>query len=304
MRAESDYLKTAAVGFSSSSQSINDLLGGFQVAGVKVEAVDKLKEASSEALNSGYFVALDDLEKTRAAIDASRTNILFNKEELSKLDPPPQFHDLNMSLLNFYDEAAAILSAMDKEHKFAKDFLIAVGPNFYIPTLSIESIWQEGKNQEIIEYYKKIKEDAQKALSALYLLSAPDNSQEYFKTQIAYFELLVKTADSIAAILSEAPDTNLENATQIEKAYQFLGSARRENEVISQKLLSQRLKLFSKDENLEKLRSVTVRQKAIEVKFDLIYANQPQYNQTQLLDYLSNFNPFSILGGLQKLNVF
>jgi len=274
IRQENAYLEKISTGFISAEQSVNDVLNGFQVAGAKVQSVDKLKEASNSA--AGFYVLLDNVDRTIASIESAQKNIVFQKEQLTKIPTPSVFNELRNQLLTYYDESLNLFDNLLKKHRFAKDFLIASGPNFYLPILSSESLWQTGKNDEIITYYENIKKEADETLNKLFHLSPPEDFQEQFKTQVAYLELLVKTANSVLVLLSQSDDQNTENATQIEKAYQVVVGAHRENEKLSEKLLNTRFDLVSAKQNLEKFTSVRIRQNSLTSNLEDIYQKRQQ----------------------------
>lgn len=274
IRQENAYLEKIGSGFVSAEQSVNDLLNGFQVAGVKVQLIDQLKEASDSA--AGFYVLLDDVDRTIASIESAQRNIAFQKEQLTKIPTPAVFNELRSQLLTYYDESLNLFDNLLKKHRFAKDFLIASGPNFYLSTLSNESLWQTGKNDEIIAYYENIKKETDETLNKIFHLSPPEDFQEQFKTQVAYLELLVKTANNVLDLLSQSDDPNTENATQLEKAYQVVVGARRENEQLSEKLLNARFDLVSTKQNLERFSSVKIYQNSLTLKLEDIYHQRQQ----------------------------
>ena len=287
IRQENTYLEQISTGFVSAEQSVNDLLNGFQVAGVKIQSVDQLKEASGSA--AGFYVLLDNVDRTISSIESAQKNIAFQKEQLTKISTPSVFNELHSEVLAYYDESLNLFDNLLKKHRFAKDFLIASGPSFYLPILSNESLWQTGKNDEIIVYYEDIKKEADDTLNKLFHLSPPEDFQEQFKTQIAYLELLVKTANSVLDLLSQSDDQNTENATQIEKSYQTVVGARRENEKLSEKLLNRRLDLVSAKQNLEAFASVKIRQNSLTSNLEDIYQKRQEIKIYQPPKILKKF---------------
>lgn len=272
IRLENAYLETASSGLISLDQSLNDLVKGFQVAGVKIEAVDKLKEAS--AAPSGFYVALDDLDKTIATIETTQKNISFVRQQLTNGSSFAKFANINEGLIVLYDQTWQLLENMAIEHRFAKEFLLASGADFYLPVLTNESLWQEGRNLQIIDYYQNLRSKANETLAKLAKLSPPDKFQEQYSTQIKYLELLVNTSTNIINLLSGAEDSNKENASQLEKSYQVLIGAQRENQEISQRLLNLKLSLVSPKENLEKLAPATLIKNSLKERLSEAIAGQ------------------------------
>src|SRR3990167_6394210 len=236
IRQENTYLEQISTGFVSAEQSVNDLLNGFQVAGVKIQSVDQLKEASGSA--AGFYVLLDNVDRTISSIESAKKNIAFQKEQLTKISTPSVFNELH---------------------------------------------------SEVLTYYEDIKKEADDTLNKLFHLSPPEDLQEEFKTQIAYLELLVKTANSVLDLLSQSDDQNTENATQIEKSYQTVVGARRENEKLSEKLLNTRLDLISAKQNLETFASVKIRQNSLTSNLEDIYQKRQEIKIYQPPKILKKF---------------
>ncbi|MBI2327465.1 hypothetical protein HYU92_04040 [Candidatus Curtissbacteria bacterium] len=274
VRYQNQYLEIASSGFIGTNQSIEETLNTFKVLGTKVKIIDELKEASSAS--SGFFVPLDDLNKTIANIQSVQKSLLFQKEQLEELSPPGKFQNIHDQLKQYYDQTAQTFAALEKEQKFTRDLLLALGPNFYLPVLTNETLWQLAKGQDIIDYYQKIKGEANQTLANLAHLEPPQEFQQYHDTQLAYLELLIKTATKITEVLSEDDKLEKDGATQLEIAYQVLTGAKRENEQIAEKLLAERLKFISQKENFAKLASVKIRQNAINGRLADIYNSQPQ----------------------------
>src|SRR3990167_3594644 len=102
IRQENAYLEKISTGFVSAQQSVNDLLNGFQVAGVKIQSVDQLKEASGAA--AGFYVLLDNVDRTISSIESAKKNIAFQKEQLTKISTPSVFNELHSEVFAYYED--------------------------------------------------------------------------------------------------------------------------------------------------------------------------------------------------------
>ena len=284
IRLENSYLEITGSGFFSAQQSVNDLLAGFQVAGTKTDIVNDLKEAS--ASSSGFFVLVDQLDRTIASIESAQKNISFQKNQLRQTQAPLKFTDLNNRLLSFYDKSIEVFDSLKNRHQFAKEFLLSAGPNFYLQVLSDEAMWQTGKNVEIIAYFENIKTEANDSLRKLSELEPPEDFKGQFQTQVSYMELLVKMADNIISLLSAQEDSNVENATQLEKAYQVLIGARRENEIFREELISARSELFSPEGNLQQFGPLRIDENALTSDLENINAQRKQAKTYKLPVFL------------------
>lgn len=274
------YLKATAGDFSSASQSIGELLQAFRVAGDKVTKIDTVAESSQSA--SGFFVALDDLERNLSKIKVTEENIEEKRLSLAKKPVPQVLNELKGQILDFYEEAQTVLSALYQNHLFAKQLLLASGPKFYLPQLTEDNLWEISSKEKILDYYKNIKDQANTTLRELAKLSPPPDFKPYYDSQIAYLTILVTLSDNIINTLSVADDKDSESATQIEKAYQLLVGARRENEPRSKKILEEKLKIVALPENLNKLSAVEIRKNSIMENLELATdsttsAEEPSY---------------------------
>lgn len=276
IRAQNHYLEVASGGFGAAKQSINETMETFQVAGVKVVTVDSLKEASSTAISSGFVVLLEDIDKTIAKIESAQKVIKNQKLDLKKQNVPDQFRAINNNLINFYDLAIDTLESSKQENFFAKEMLIAMGNNLYLPTLSDETLWRLKNEEQIKNYYQSKKSEIDWALASLARLSIPESFKPYYDAQIAYLIRLADLSDQIIRLLSEENDKNPDNALQIEKAYQILTAAKKENEQTSEKLLTERLYAFNLKRNLNIYAAVRLNQNSIEEKLEEAFKMQPQ----------------------------
>lgn len=278
-RQQYQYLITVASNFSSANQSISELLQAFSVAGDKVAKIDTLQESSQSA--SGFFIALDDLERNLSKIETTQENIQEKQVVLSQKPAPLELQGLSSQILDFYQETHSILSDLYENHLFAKQLLLASGPKFYLPRLTEDDLWELPSKKKILDYYEATKDEADIALRELAKLSPPSQFKYYYETQIAYLTTLVNLSDNIINTISVSDDKDSESATQIEKAYQLLIGARRENEKLSQKLLEEKLKIVALPENLHKLSAIEIRKNSIledlEITNNMFYWEEPNY---------------------------
>ena len=291
LRAQVAYLDAVSSNYKSTTQSIDELLDSFRVAGIKTQLTENAKEATPQA-TAAYYSSLDDISRILDKLNLTGQNITNQKKQLEKTLKPAIFIDLHKQIDAYYQKATDLLANIEKEEKFAKDMLLALGPGFYQTTLSDESLWQTGKNKEIIAYYENLKKETDASLAGLTQITPPPDFKGYHTDQMAYFELLVKTADGIINVL-KVPDKNgKDQVTQVEKAYQILTLARKDNEKLSLKLLNGRLKLFDTKRNLDRFAALRLAKNSIDGKLTFAYTNQPQPKSLKLPGFL---------GGLQIL---
>lgn len=301
IRAEIQYLEVANGGFNATRQSVSEVLQTFQIAGAKTVIVDSLREASSSVIPTGYTILLEDIDKTIAKVENAQKVIKNKKLDIKKLEIPLKFETVNQDLFSFYDEADKTLESSRSDQLFAKEMLIAIGQNLYIPTLSDETIWAENDAEKIKKYYQGKKEEINKSFDSLSKLAVPPKFKGYYDNQIIYLTTLATLSDKIATKLSEAGDKNPENATQVEIAYQALNSAKKETEVLDKKLLEEKLKSFDLKRNYDIYAAVKIKENSLEQRFADIYQNQLQVRALKTPKLIVDFanKSKSILSSLQ-----
>ena len=112
------------------------------------------------------------------------------------------------------------------------------------------------------------------------------------KEAIALKNKLNQARPHSAEILQANLDNDNAYIPLIEKAYQILTLARKDNEKLSLKLLNERLRLFDTKRNLDRFAALKLVKNSIDDKLTFAYANQPQPKSLKLPGFL---------GGLQIL---
>lgn len=287
IRAQNQYLNVTESGFTQTKIALSEMLTNFQVAGVKIQKIEGLAENPDQAI--GFFTSLADIDKVTAQIELITKNAQASRQTLENIKVPPVFLDLNAQILNFYTDLINLLNQVRKDHEFNKQMLQAQGPSLYLPTLTKDDLWENQNGPEIIKFYQEAKDKANYTLANLAKLQAPFDFGDYYQTQIAYLELLVKVADSIINTLSIQEEPSQETASQIEKAYQILIGANKENEVLSQKILTEKLRLFDAGKNLDRFAKVNISQNSIDNMLSETLANQSQTRTIKIPSQLPKF---------------
>src|SRR4030042_436395 len=99
-----------------------------------------------------FFVSLDDIGKNVSKIQLTKENIQFQKNMLNEKSVPEKFQELNNELINFYDQSDKLLETISSDLGFAKQLLLVLGPDFYLPTLTNQTLWSLQKEEEIANY--------------------------------------------------------------------------------------------------------------------------------------------------------
>lgn len=277
------HLKTASSSYLATKQSLNEVLISLQVAGAKVEVVDSFREASSQA--TGFFTSLDDIEKIILKITSARKNVENQKFYLDQQQIP--FEPLNSQLYSYYNLSSNLLENLVKDQKFLKEMTIASGPKFYLPALAKENLWEKATQEEIKIYYQDIKLEADYALASLANVS-PGNFQDFYQTQLAYLDLLIRASDDIINTLSQENTKNTDEATQIEKAFELLIHANDENENLSQKLLSEKLNIYNTKNNQDQFLQVLSVQSSLDAQLANTFKSWQQPKSNSLFDFILN----------------
>src|SRR3989338_2615308 len=260
--AQGQYLELANDGFFKTKQSLDETISLFKVAGTKVQVASQLKD--NQEATSSYFLSLDQTQKVLSRIEAVKGNISFQKTVLQKTNVPQVYSGLNADLITFYQETENILDKIYKDHQFIKDIHMALGPSPYLASISDESLWKEGKEDQIKNYYQNTKSDVNEALDNFSKLNMPEDFKAYYDAQASYLELLANVSTNILSTLSSDKPRSPDSATRLEEAYQILIGAKRENDVLSQELLLENEKLTALKGNRNYLAAVNLKQNSLE----------------------------------------
>ena len=275
IREQAKYLEKSQNVLFSTSQSLDEVLASFQVAGAKVQLVDDLRESSASP--QGFFVSLDDLEKSLSKIELLKKNVENQQLAYSTNIPPQKLTDLNSHIISHLENTRQTLDGIYQEQNFIKDVLYASGPTFYLPVLTDESIWKESNRDAITSYYKDTKSQADETLKVLSKLNVPPVFKSYYDTQITYLALLVSVSDKIINTLAQADDPGSDSVTQTEKAYQQLTLARKDNEKLADALLVEKKKIFDASLNQNKFAKIKLEQNSLINNVQEDYASLPSH---------------------------
>ncbi len=260
----SNYLESASIGLVSAKQSLNDVLETFQVAGAKVATVDNLQNSPNP--QEAYFIDLADKQKLLSKIGLAKQNVQFQRQQLQKTRVLPELQNITTGLISYYDQSEAVFNQTEKDHEFFKSALIALGPDFYLPVLSNDSVWVDGDVNKIKNYYTDKKLKAQDALANLSKLSPGADFKGYYNAELAYLELFVKMSTDITNTLNSKAEIKPDFATDVERAHQQLVNAQKENLAISSNLLAEKKHLLELKENLNKFAAVRYQANSLETR--------------------------------------
>ncbi len=299
--AQVKYFNTANDAFYKSSQALDDLESSFQVAGVKTEKIDSLKESSQSATTPGFFITLGDIQKSIAQIKTTKDSIIYERDQLKKTSAPDIYNTLNNQMIDYLNQSEAFLMENEKTQEQLKDLVLASGPNFYLPILSDEQMWQGQDVDKIKSYYENKKKDAQGAAKLFKKIEVKPELNDYKNTQLSFFQLVVNVSDNILNVLNRkvTPETNNPDSASVqEEAYQVLVGAKRDNEIIAQQLLNERQKLTSTEVYKNALASLRNRERIIES--GLSQGNKVQINSTSDTQTKNIFISFLNFSGFTK----
>lgn len=298
--AQVKYFQTASDTFYKSSQTLDDLESSFQVAGVKTEKIDSLKESSASATTPGFFITLGDIQKSITQIKTAKESVTYSRDQLKKLDVPSVYNTLNNQLLDYLGQSEAFLADNEKTQEQLKDLVLASGPNFYLPVLSDEEMWKSQDIDKIKSYYENKKKDSQSAMDLFNKIEVEPQLKDYKSTQNSFFQLVINVSDNITNVLNrKVVQTNNPDATPIqEEAYQVLVGAKRENEIIASQLLGERQKLTSSGTYQDALASLKNRERIIQS--GLSQGNKVQIKQANDTSAKTISIPFLNFSGFTK----
>lgn len=260
----SSYFQSAANSYYKSKQSVDELRQTLQVAGVKTQKIDTLREASASSRVPGFFTTLGDIQKTIDQINLSRENIANERKVLEGANPPELYQTLDAQMIAYMLQAESFLSKMENSQMALKNLITAATPPFFLPTLSDEAVWQRGNIEEIKAYYQARKDEAANTLENFSKVNAEGQLKSYKDLQTSHIVLVENVSENILSVLGRPAETDDEKLKLVEEAYQILVGAQRENEALAEQLEQERINLSSLSDYWADLVSLANRERTIE----------------------------------------
>lgn len=282
------YINSTSQNLDQTKKSFEEVLALLQVSGAKVEAIDSIKESSKSA--DGFYASLDDYQKMLSTLETAKKNFRDQKEDQIKAGVPIEYEDLKSETIKFYEDAENYINYQISKYTFAKELLLALGPDFYSQSLTKSTLWKENNEKEILDYYTKIKAGASNALVNLAKLSPQDEYKGLLKLENEYLQQVVKLADGITNTLSVQNVLPPDAATNVEASYQLLVITEKENEKIYLNLEKEKNRLFNQGQNISMLVKFVDSQDSLVGKFE----NLKKLNKIEENTFIDN-----ILRGLQ-----
>lgn len=259
------YLEAAIISFNSTKTATDELIASATVAGAKTEYVQTQEEPQAKI---AYHASLDDVEKILAQTNLIKKTVDSAKALQETTNTPLQYQDLNLNLINYYQDLDAALLNLTLDYRFTRDITLAIGPNLYLPVLSLKNLWEKEDSELIKTHYKNLQESSNTALSSLAKLDTPEKFRPYWEQEIAYITLLVNLSSGIINTLSVTGDTSDDAATQLEKAYELLVKSERENRKLAEDIFKNRAAIFDTKRALEDLASIRLTQNSLAAKLE------------------------------------
>lgn len=288
-QTKKDFVQRAFNTFTTGKNSLSDNLESFQVAGVTAKFLDEEKESSQAA--QGYTITLSEEDKTIAKIESTILLLNTQKSDLEKQFTPLGYLDFKNKVIEYFDESIRALSQLKDEHKFAKDLILTLGADFYLPKLTQEGLWEQKDKEKVKDYYEMLAQEVQKTQTKIVLLSPPNNYQSFFKQQIEYLKTVENLSQNIITILSQDDSKDPEEATQSEKAYQLMQLARSESEELSKSLITERFGAYEKQDNLAKFSKAKLLENTIEVELQGLIQEE-EFSRAPLTDAINKIKSF------------
>lgn len=267
LRAKNDYIVTLANVYNASRDSAGDVLNNFKVAGTKTAVISTVAESSASA--NGYFIALDDQQKILDKIQLAQKNISFQRSQLTGKTIPFGLEPITTQIVSYLDNTQLTLTEIYNEQNFGKQLLQIQGPDFYLPKLTNDNLWQKPDKESVSAYYQDAKGQADSTLNKLAQVDPPQEFKNYWEMEIEYLNLVKLVSDNTLSIINTA-SVSQEGPTQAEKAYQFITDVKNQKNQLIIDLESERLKFISTQGNLDKFNSVINSQKGIEAYLESI----------------------------------
>lgn len=285
-----DFVQRAVNTFTSGKNSLSDNLESFQVAGATTKFLDDAKESSQAA--QGYLVTISEEDKTIARAENAILLLESQKNDLEKQFTPPEYDDIKIKIIEYFDESIKALSQTRDEHKFSKDLILTLGSDFYLPKLTQENLWEQNDKEKVKDFYKSLAQEVQKSQGKIVLLSPPETYKSFFKQQTEYLKIVENLSQNIIALLSQEEPKNPDESTQLEKAYQMMQSAKRDSDLLSKSLLAERLSAYESKDNLAKFSKSKLLESSITLELQGL-VGEVEFSQAPIMEAINKLKSFA-----------
>ena len=237
------FINLVSYNLITSDQSLDEVIESLSIVNSNYE---KAITADNQK-QTDYTIVISDNQKSLSQIESIKDNFGSQKELISQAKTSRENEDLKIDFVNYYNQSDRLLDSLINDFKFENNILkiIAIKNNQNYFTKS--DIWQKQNKEEIIAYYKDIKNQAISALAQLSKIKVSDKYLNYHNLQNSYFQNISATADEITNLLQN--ETVVQQAadepSQIEKAYQLAFSTQTDLNNLADDLINEREQILS-----------------------------------------------------------
>lgn len=257
-----------------SDQSLDEVVQSLNIVNSNYDKV-----LSEGALQTDYALVISDNQKSLSQIESIKTNSQQQKESISQTKTPDEYETLKIDFMDYYSQTDRLLDSLINDFKFENNLLKVITKN-NSGTIT-NDLWQKQNKEEIITYYKDLKNQAVTAIGELSNIKISDKYQNYYDLQSAYFQLILAASDEIIKILNdtEAVPPGQDDPTQIEKAYQVAFTSQEKITSLRKKIIGEKQRILSLKIGRQDFDNLVLLQQSVEGKIKDI--NQKLYQESQ-----------------------
>ncbi|OGD86001.1 hypothetical protein A2164_02265 [Candidatus Curtissbacteria bacterium RBG_13_35_7] len=258
---QKQYLQLAVTNYYSAKEQFRELQDLLETSAVKFQKIESDSQVSN--LDESYVILLEDSNKKLAQIDSVKKSLDFQMESINQKIPKDS-KDINTSLNSYYQKSYELLDSLSDNLQFEKSLISALGPSLYINSIFNENVWQKQKPDQILSYYKSLRDALLTGSQNLKSLEAPANYKSYYNLQNQYFSSIIQAANIIIAVLESQDEFQEDKLLQIENAYQKAVETQQNNKELQTLLLEEKTKITKSVILTQQFKSLKLAQNLIE----------------------------------------
>ena len=249
----------------SADQSLDEVVKSLDI----IDSNYKKAISSDSGLEGAqYAVVIGDNQKSLSQVETTKENLGFQEGLVARAKAPKEYEDLRIDFINYYSQADKLLLSLVDNFTFENNILKVIATNSNQDKIIKSDVWQKANKDEIINYYKDLKNQAVLTLGELSKIKASDKFLNYYNLEKSYFEFIGATADQVINALQKDEIVALgkDDPNQIERAYQTAFSAQANINNVTKQIIDERNRLLPLQVNRADFDYLASVQKSLEVK--------------------------------------
>lgn len=268
--AKQDYIGLVSANLISTDQSMDELITTLSSSNSNYEKIVGSAQVQGSA---NYSLVVENNEKNLSQIELLKENLDFQKNLLDTAKTPEGYESLKNDFSSYYTDSGTVLDELGSIYEYENTMLQSFNVSLHNKNISDKAIWAAKDSETIKNYFKTLKFEAEAALARLKGITRVQKYESYHNLHLNYLELLNTASQEVIVTLENATVLSFadDQVDSIEMAYKISVDAQDKIAKLSEKISSERLRLFSIEQNMQNIENLSNAQKTLEDKIKNFY---------------------------------